>query len=47
MDDWKNAVIVTIPKKGTLRICNNWQGICSLDVAGKVFALSSKQDCKP
>ena len=38
VDDWKNAVIVPIPKKGDLRKCDNWQGISLLDVAGKVFA---------
>ena len=38
VDDWKNAVIVPIPKKGDLRKCNNWRGISLLDVAGKVFA---------
>ena len=37
MDDWKDAVIVPIPKKGELRNCNNWRGISLLDVAGKVF----------
>ena len=38
VDDWKNAVIVPIPKKGDLRKCDNWRGISLLDVAGKVFA---------
>ena len=36
--DWKDAVIVPIPKKGNLRECDNWRGISLLDVAGKVFA---------
>ena len=36
--DWKDAVIVPIPKKGDLRECDNWRGISLLDVAGKVFA---------
>ena len=36
--DWKDAEIVPIPKKGDLRLCDNWRGISLLDVAGKVFA---------
>lgn len=38
VDDWKDAVIVPIPKTGDLRECDNWWGICLLDVVGKVFA---------
>ena len=36
--DWKDAEIIPIPKKGDLRVCDNWRGISLLDVAGKVFA---------
>ena len=36
--DWRDAVIVPIPKKGDLTRCDNWRGISLLDVAGKVFA---------
>lgn len=36
--DWKDALIVPIPKKGDLQQCDNWRGISLLDVAGKVFA---------
>ena len=36
--DWKDAEIVPIPKKGTLKRCDNWRGISLLDVVGKVFA---------
>ena len=36
--DWKDAVVVPIPKKGNLRDCDNWRGISLLDVVGKVFA---------
>ena len=36
--DWKDAIIVPIPKKGDLRKCNNWRGISLLDIAGKVLA---------
>ena len=36
--DWRDAVVVPIPKKGDLRLCDNWRGISLLDVAGKVLA---------
>ena len=36
--DWVDAVIVAIPKKGDLAVCDNWRGISLLDVIGKVFA---------
>lgn len=35
--DWREALVVPVPKKGNLRICDNWRGISLLDVAGKVF----------
>ena len=38
VEDWKNAEIVPIPKKGDLKVCDNWRGISLLDVVGKVFA---------
>ena len=37
VQDWKDAEIVPIPKKGDLRICDNWRGISLLDVVGKLF----------
>ena len=36
--EWKDALITPIPKKGDLSSCDNWRGISLLDVAGKVFA---------
>ena len=36
--DWRNAVVVPIPKKGDLQRCDHWRGISLLDVVGKVFA---------
>ena len=36
--EWKDAVIVPIPKRGNLTECDNWRGISLLDVAGKLFA---------
>ena len=35
--DWCNALIVPIPKKGNLTLCDNWRGISLLDVVGKVL----------
>ena len=36
--EWVDAVIVAIPKKGDLSVCDNWRGISLLDIMGKVFA---------
>ncbi len=36
--EWRNALIVPIPKKGDLTMCDNWRGISLLDVTGKVLA---------
>lgn len=36
--DWINSMLVTLPKKGDLSICDNWRGIALLDVVGKVVA---------
>jgi len=36
--EWRNASLVPVPKKGDLSSCNNWWGISLLDVVGKVFA---------
>ena len=36
---WKDAEIVPIPKKGDLRVCDNWRGTSLLGVVGKLFAL--------
>ena len=41
--DWADAVLVAIPKKGDLSLCDNWRGISLLDVVGKVFAQIMKQ----
>ena len=35
--EWVDSVIVPIPKKGNLQLCDNWRGISLLSVAGKVF----------
>lgn len=36
--DWKDAQLVTIFKKGDRRLCSNYRGISLLSVPGKVFA---------
>ena len=36
--DWRDAVLIPIPKKGDLSECDNWRGISLLDVVGKVVA---------
>ena len=38
VDDWRNALIVPILKKGNLLSCENWRGISLLDVIGKILA---------
>ena len=35
--DWVDAEIIPIPKKGDLTNCDNWRGIALLDVVGKLF----------
>ena len=34
--EWRDAIVV--PKKGNLKVCDNWRGINLLDVVGKLFA---------
>ncbi len=36
--DWINAILVPIPKKDNLHVCDNWTGIALLDVVGKLVA---------
>ena len=35
--EWKDAVLIPIPKRGDLPHCDNWRGISLLDVVGKLF----------
>ena len=37
MDDWKVAVVVPIPKKGNLQLCDNWRGINLVEIVGEGF----------
>ena len=36
-DDWKKGIIVKLPKKGDLSVCDNWRGINLLSVPRKIF----------
>jgi hypothetical protein len=36
--EWRDAVLVPIPKKGDLTQCHNWRGISLLDIVGKLLA---------
>jgi len=36
-DEWRQGIIVKIPKKGDIGDCNNWRSITLLSVPGKVF----------
>ena len=36
--DWQDALLVPVPKKGDLSLCDNGRGISLLDVVGKFFA---------
>ncbi|VDP78017.1 unnamed protein product, partial [Schistosoma curassoni] len=35
--DWKEGLLIKIPKKGDLRNCDNYRGITLLSIPGKVF----------
>ena len=39
--DWRDAILIPIPKKGDLSHCHNWRGISLLDVIGKIVAIGS------
>ena len=36
--EWRNALLVPVPKKGDLSLCDNWRDISLLDLMGKLFA---------
>ena len=36
--DWRDAILIPIPKKGDLSNCDNWRGISLLDIVGKAVA---------
>ena len=35
--NWAKGLIVKLPNKGNLQICDNWHGITLLSIPGKVF----------
>ena len=35
--DWGKGLIIKIPKKGNLQVCDNWRGITLLSIPSKVF----------
>ena len=37
LSDWRNALLVPVPKKGDSSFCDNWRGISLLDVMGKLY----------
>ena len=37
-EEWRDAILIPIPKKGDLSYCDNWCGISLLDTVGKLFA---------
>ena len=40
-EEWTDGIIVKMPKKGNLKICVNWRGICVLPAISKII---SKED---
>ena len=38
-DEWRQGMIIRLPKKGDLTNCDNWRGITLLSVPGKVFCI--------
>ena len=40
---WRDALVVPVPKKGDLAMCDNWRGINLLDVARKLLVQEQLQ----
>jgi len=36
-DDWRKELLVKLPKKGDLFLCNNWRGITLLSIPSKIL----------
>ena len=36
-DEWRDALVVPVLKRGDLNVCDDWRGISLLDVAGKLL----------
>ena len=43
--EWVDAILIPIPKKGNLHSCDNWYGISLLEVMGKVRPVKSPAFC--
>ena len=37
-EEWTDGIIVKVPKKGNLKICDNWRGICVLPAISKIIS---------
>ena len=36
-DDWRKGLLVKLPKKGDLSLCNNWRGITLSSIPSKIL----------
>lgn len=45
--DWAKGLIVKLPKKGNLQICDNWRGITLLSFPSKIFCRVLLQRIEP
>ena len=45
--DWSKGLIVKLPKKGNLQICDNWRGITLLSIPSKIFCRVLLQRIEP
>lgn len=36
--EWVDAILIPIPKKGNLRLCDNWRSIALLNIVGKLIS---------
>jgi hypothetical protein len=36
-DIWKKGILIKLPKKGDLSVCNNWRGIILLSSQSKIL----------
>ena len=39
VEEWRDALLVPIPKKGYLKQCDNWRGISLLDVTANIIQI--------
>ena len=42
--DWRDAVIIPVPKKGNLQSCDNWWGICCREGDGSNYSGTASGD---